>query len=148
MASPAKKAIKIMIKMSIDAGKAAPSPPVGPRLGQLGLPIMQFCKEFNERTKHFLDGVPVNTRIIAYEDRTYQLDIYTPPTSYFIKRCAGLEKGANSPGREIVGKISTKMVYEIARYKKTTDPKMKDYGIYGICKMIVAQSRNMGIEVE
>ncbi|KAA8492754.1 39S ribosomal protein L11, mitochondrial [Porphyridium purpureum] len=142
------KTIKMVLKFVVPAGKAAPSPPVGPRLGQLGLPIMQFCKEFNDRVKDVKDGIPLTTKIYAYTDRTYEFRVFTPPTSHFIKGCAGVDKGANKPGKEIVGTLPLKMVYEIAKYKKEHDVRLKHMPLRGLCKMIVGQANNMGIAIK
>jgi len=142
------KVVKMVLKMVIKAGTAGPAPPVGPRIGQLGIPIMGFCKDFNEQSKHYLDGVPVGTIITAYEDRTYDLKLFTPPTSYFIKACAGVQKGTQNPGTEFVGKISPKMVYEIARFKKENDPRLTFHPLPGICRMVAGQCKSVGVKIE
>ena len=98
------KKIEGYIKLEIPAGQANPSPPVGPALGQRGLNIMEFCKEFNAATGDMEQGMPIPVIITAYADRTFSFITKTPPASFFIKKAAGLPKGASEVGREIVGR--------------------------------------------
>ncbi len=139
--------MKQIVKMTLPAGKAAPAPPVGPRLGQMGVNIMQFCKEFNAATAQYVDGTPLTTKVIAYNDRTATFQIRSPPTSYFIKRAAGVEKGASAPGSETVGSISLKHVYEIARIKQK-DKHLQHLPLEALCRSIVQTAKTCGIEVE
>ena len=140
------KVVKQVIKMTIASRKAAPSPPVGPRLGQMGVNIMQFCKEFNAATQHYREGVPVTTKIIAYGDRSSKFAIRSPPVSYLLKRAAGVEKGAENPSHEVVGKVSVKHVYEIAKIK-LADKHMKHLSMEAVCRGIVGTAKSCGIEV-
>jgi len=106
------------IKLQIPAGKANPSPPVGPALGQRGLNIMQFVKEFNAATQSMEPGMPVPVVITAYGDRTFSFIMKTPPNTYFLKKAAGITKGTTSPGKgAAVGKVTTAQLREIAKTK-------------------------------
>ena len=138
------KKIEGYIKLQIGAGKANPSPPVGPALGQRGLNIMEFCKAFNAATQNMEPGMPIPVVITAYADRTFSFVTKTPPNSYFIKKAAGLDKGSKTPGLANAGKITMKQVREIA------EAKMKDLNANDIdaaSRMIVGSARSMGIEV-
>ena len=138
---------KIMgtMKLQVPAGKAVAGPPVGPALGQRGLNIMECCKAFNARTENLEPGAPCPTVITYYQDKSFTLDIKTPPASYLLKKAANLESGANSPSREIVGTVTSKQVREIAEVK------MKDLNandIENAMKIILGSARSMGIEVK
>lgn len=133
-------------RLLIPAGKAAPSPPVGPALGARGVKAMDFCKEFNARTAHVEPGVPTPTLITIQPDRTFAFITKTPPCSYFLKRAAGIEKGTGKPGHEIVGTINLKHVYEIAKIK-ATDEHMKHLPLESIARMVVGSARTLGLQV-
>src|SRR3989338_10448178 len=118
------KKIKTIVKLTIAAGKANPTPPIGPALGQHGVPIMEFCKEFNERTKNQgSDLVPAV--ITIYEDRTFTFITKTSPASDLLRKALGVEKGSGKPNQEKVGKISQEKLRAIAE-KKMADPNAKD----------------------
>jgi large subunit ribosomal protein L11 len=132
------------IKLQVPAGKANPSPPIGPALGQRGLNIMEFCKQFNAATQGLEPGMPIPVVITAFADRTFTFVSKTPPASYFLKRAAGLEKGGATPGRANVGKVTLAQVREIA------EQKMKDLNANGIdaaISMVKGSALSMGIEV-
>ncbi len=133
------------IKLQIPAGKANPSPPVGPALGQRGLNIMEFCKAFNAATQQMEPGMPIPVVITAYADRTFTFITKTPPVSYFLKKAAGLGKGSQTPGRaSAVGSVTMTQVREIA------EQKMKDLNandVEAAMSMIVGSARSMGIQV-
>lgn len=138
------KKIEGYIKLQIPAGKANPSPPVGPALGQRGLNIMEFCKAFNAQTQNMEPGMPIPVVITAYADRTFSFITKTPPVSYFLKKAAGLQKGSQTPGAGTVGKVTMAQVREIA------EAKMQDLNandVEGASQMIVGSARSMGIEV-
>lgn len=133
------------IKLQVSAGKANPSPPIGPALGQRGLNIMEFCKVFNAQTQNIEPGTPLPVVITVYADRTFSFLTKTPPNSYFLKKTAGVSKGSQTPGRGVVGKVTMVQVREIA------EKKMKDLNTHNIeaaSKMIVGSARSMGLEVE
>lgn len=133
------------MKLQVPAGKANPSPPVGPALGQRGINIMEFCKAFNARTQDLEPGAPCPTIITYYQDKSFTMDIKTSPASYYLRKAAKLESGAALPGRETVGSVSSKQVREIA------EAKMKDLNANDIdaaMKIILGSARSMGIEVK
>jgi large subunit ribosomal protein L11 len=139
------KKITGYIKLQIPAGKANPSPPVGPALGQRGLNIMAFVKEFNAATQQMEPGTPTPVVITAFSDRTFTFVTKTPPASYFLKKAAGLAKGSQTTGKTgPVGQVTMDQCREIA------EQKMKDLNavdIDGAVKMIVGSARSMGLEV-
>ncbi len=133
------------IKLQIPAGKANPSPPVGPALGQRGLNIMAFVKEFNAATQALEPGMPIPVVITAYADRTFSFITKTPPNSYFIKKAATLEKGSTNPGKgAAVGSITTAQLREIAK-QKMVDMNAND--IEAAVRMLAGSARSMGIAV-
>ena len=132
------------IKLEVPAGKANPSPPIGPALGQRGLNIMEFCKAFNAETQDREPGMPIPVVVTVYADRSFAYITKTPPASYFIKKAARLEKGAEAPGRETVGEITRAQVREIAEQKM---PDLNANDIDGACRIVAGSARSMGIEV-
>ena len=138
------KQITGYIKLQVPAGKANPSPPIGPALGQRGLNIMQFVKEFNAATQGMEPGMPVPVVITAFADRTFSFVTKTPPVSYFLKKAAGVAKGSSTTGRGFAGKVTLAQCREIA------EAKMKDLNandLDGAVQMIVGSARSMGLEV-
>ena len=103
------------IKLQVPAGKANPSPPIGPALGQRGLNIMEFCKAFNAQTQSMEVGMPIPVVITAFADRTFTFVTKTPPNTYFLKKAAGIQKGTTTPGRGTIGQVTMKQIHEIAR---------------------------------
>ncbi len=132
------------IKLQVPAGKANPSPPIGPALGQRGLNIMEFCKAFNAQTQNLEPGMPVPVVITAYADRSFAFITKSPPNSYFLLKAAGIEKGSQTPGKGTVGKVTMAQVRDIAQ-KKMQDLNAKD--LDGACQMIIGSARSMGLEV-
>ena len=132
------------IKLQIPAGKANPSPPVGPALGQRGLNIMEFCKAFNAATQKMEPGMPIPVIITAYADRTFSFVTKMPPVSYFIIKATGLPKGSKEPGRTKVGKITKAQVKEIAEKKM---PDLNCSTVESAMNMVMGQARSMGIDV-
>ena len=140
----AKKVIG-QLKLQVKAGQANPSPPVGPALGQRGLNIMQFCKDFNARTQEMEPGAPVPTIITYYQDKSFSLELKTPPASYYLKKAAKLPSGSKKPGRETAGSVTVAQVKEIAQAK------MKDLSandVEAAMQIILGSARSMGIEVK
>ncbi|MCR9258050.1 MAG: 50S ribosomal protein L11 [Alphaproteobacteria bacterium] len=132
------------IKLEIPAGKANPSPPVGPALGQRGLNIMEFCKAFNAATQQMEPGTPTPVIITAYADRSFTFETKTPPASYFIKKAAGIEKGSSAPNKDKVGKLTKAQLREIAE-KKLVD--LNAYDVDAAMNTIAGSARSMGIEI-
>jgi large subunit ribosomal protein L11 len=132
------------IKLQVPAGKANPSPPIGPALGQRGLNIMEFCKAFNAQTQKLEPGMPIPVVITAYADRSFTFITKTPPNSYFLMKAAGIQKGSQTPGKGTIGKVSMKQIREIAE-QKMVDLNAKDMD--GACQMLVGSARSMGLEV-
>jgi large subunit ribosomal protein L11 len=132
------------IKLQVPAGKANPSPPIGPALGQRGLNIMEFCKAFNAQTQGLEPGMPIPVTITAYADRTFTFIMKSPPNSYFLLKAAGVEKGSQTPGKGTVGKVTMAQIRDIAQ-KKMRDLNAKD--LDGACRMIAGSARSMGLEV-
>ena len=139
------KKIVGFIKLQIPAGKANPSPPVGPALGQRGLNIMEFCKAFNAATQKLEPGMPIPVVITAYADRTFSFITKMPPVSYFIVKAAGVAKGSKEPGRSKVGKLTKAQIKEIAE-KKMPDLNAND--VEAAMSMIAGTARSMGVTVE
>ncbi|MBK5934861.1 LSU ribosomal protein L11P [Rhodovulum imhoffii] len=133
------------LKLQVSAGQANPSPPVGPALGQRGINIMEFCKAFNAKTQDMEPGAPCPTVISYFQDKSFTMDIKTPPASYYLKKAAKLKSGGNTPGRATAGYVTVAQVKEIA------EAKMKDLNandVEGAMKIILGSARSMGIEVK
>jgi large subunit ribosomal protein L11 len=131
------------IRLQIKAGEANPAPPVGPALGQHGVNIMDFCKQFNAKTQE-KRGLVIPVVITVYADRSFSFITKTPPASVLLQKAAGIEKGSGVPNREKVGKVTKKQVKEIAEMKM---PDLTAGSIEAAMKMIEGTARNMGIEV-
>jgi large subunit ribosomal protein L11 len=137
------KRVRAYVKLQIPAGKATPAPPIGPALGQHGVAIMNFCKEYNERTQS-MAGQIIPVVITVYEDRSFTFVTKTPPAPDLLRRAAGIDKGSGSPRTEKVGRVTSDQVREIAELK------MKDLNaidLAGAVKQIEGTARSMGIEV-
>jgi large subunit ribosomal protein L11 len=141
------------LKLQVKAGQANPSPPIGPALGQRGINIMEFCKQFNAKTQEMEPGSPVPTVITYYADKSFTFEMKTPPASYFIKKEAGLKpvgkrnraKGSVKPGREVAGSIT------VAQVRKIAEAKMRDLSandVEAAMKIILGSAKSMGIEVK
>ncbi len=137
------KKVKAVVKLAISAGKATPAPPVGPALGQQGINIMAFCKDYNARTAH-LAGSIIPVEITVFQDNSFTFILKTPPTTDLLKKAAGIPKGASDIGREQAGTVTRQQVREIA------EQKMKDLNAYDIesaMRMIEGTAKSMGIQV-
>jgi large subunit ribosomal protein L11 len=137
------KEISTFIKLQVLGGKANPAPPIGPVLGQHGVNIMEFCKQFNARTQK-QQGEVVPVVITVFKDRSFTFELKTPPVSYLIKKTLGLEKGSSVPNKDKVGKLTKAQVYEIAKQK------MQDLNCYdeeAAFKIVAGTARSMGVDV-
>jgi large subunit ribosomal protein L11 len=139
------KKIVGLIKLQVPAGKANPSPPIGPALGQRGLNIMEFCKAFNAQTQGMEVGLPVPVVITAYQDKSFTFVMKTPPASVLIKKAAKIDKGSPKPHIDKVGKLTRGQVEDIAR-AKTPDLTASD--LDAAVRTIAGSARSMGVEVE
>jgi large subunit ribosomal protein L11 len=139
------KKIVGFIKLQVPAGKANPSPPIGPALGQRGLNIMEFCKAFNAQTQKAEPGLPLPVVITAYADKSFTFIIKTPPASVLIKKAAGVEKGSKVPHTEKVGRITRAQAEEIA---KTKTPDLTAADLDAAVRTIAGSARSIGIIVE
>ncbi|MBA3018253.1 MAG: 50S ribosomal protein L11 [Proteobacteria bacterium] len=137
------KKIIAQIKLQVVAGKANPSPPIGPALGQQGVNIMDFCKAFNARTAND-EGMITPVVITVYHDRTFTFITKTPPASVLLKKAAKIAKGAGDPKRERVGKVTRQQIEEIAKQKMVD---LNAYDLNAACKIIEGTARSMGIEI-
>lgn len=138
------KKIKAYVKLAIPAGKANPAPPIGPALGQHGVPIMDFCKEFNARTsKMGEDVIPVV--LTVFEDRTFKFITKTPVTSHLIKKTIGKQKGSSVPNKEKIGKLTKSQVEEIAKVKM---PDLNTNDLDQATKIVAGIAKSMGVEIE
>lgn len=138
------KKVKAEIKLHVPAGAANPAPPVGPALGQHGVNIMQFCKQFNEQTKN-KDGLILPVVISVYEDRSFSFIIKSPPTSILLKRAANLAKASGISGKEIIGKVTRKQLEEIVKQKMAD---INTIDMNKALKTIEGTAKSMGIQVE
>src|ERR1051326_4379018 len=138
------KKIVGMIKLQVPAGKANPSPPIGPALGQRGLNIMEFCKTFNAQTQNLEPGMPIPVVITAYADRSFTFVTKTPPASFFLKKAAGIEKGHQTTGKGTIGRVTMDQVREIAQ-QKMVDLNAND--LDAACRMVIGSARSMGLDV-
>ncbi len=137
------KQVVTTIKLQIEAGKANPAPPVGPALGQHGVNIMEFCKQFNAKTQK-LAGEVTPVLITVYNDRSFTFELKTPPASFLLLRAAKAPKGAGVPNKDKVGKVTKAQLKEIAEKKM---PDLNCYDVEAACKIIAGTARNMGIEI-
>ena len=138
------KEVVAKIKLEIVAGQASPAPPVGPALGQHGVNIMGFVREFNERTKKMDEGTVVPVLITVFKDKSFNFVVKPPPASYLLKKAAGIAKGSGAPNKEKVGKVTAKQIEEIARTKL---PDLNAYDLEAAKRIIEGTARNMGLEI-
>ena len=138
------KEVVASVKLQITAGKASPAPPVGPALGQHGVNIMQFVREFNERTGKMEEGVVVPVIITIFKDKKFNFILKTPPASYLLKKAAGIAKGSGTPNKDKVGKVTLKQVEDIAKVKM---PDLNANDLEAAKRIIEGTARNMGLEI-
>ena len=139
------KKVEAYIKLQVQAGKANPSPPVGPALGQRGVNIMEFCKAFNAATQHLEAGMPTPVVITVYSDRSFTFIIKTPPASVLLKKAAGLKSGSATPNTKKVATLQRAQLEEIAKLK---EPDLTAGSLEAAVRSIAGTARSMGIEVE
>ena len=139
------KKITGFLKLQVPAGAANPSPPIGPALGQRGLAIMEFCKQFNAQTQKIEKGLPIPVVITVYSDRSFTFVMKTPPASVLIRKAIGIEKGSGAPNTNKVGKISRKQLEEIA---KTKTPDLTAADLEAAVRTVAGTARSMGVDVE
>ncbi|MBT8442510.1 MAG: 50S ribosomal protein L11 [Gammaproteobacteria bacterium] len=139
------KKVETYIKLQVPAGKANPSPPVGPALGQHGVNIMEFCKAFNAETQGMEPGMPIPVVITVYSDRSFTFIKKTPPASILLKKAAGIKSGSGTPNTDKVGKVNRAQLEEIAR---TKDPDLTAADMDAAVRTIAGSARSMGIDVE
>ena len=139
------KKVQGYIKLQVPAGSANPSPPIGPALGQQGVNIMEFCKQFNAQTQKLEKGLPIPVVITVYSDRSFTFIMKTPPASVLIRKAIGIEKGSGAPNTSKVGKISRKQIEEIA---KTKTPDLTAADLEAAVRTMAGTARSMGVDVE
>jgi large subunit ribosomal protein L11 len=139
------KKVQGYIKLQVPAGSANPSPPIGPALGQQGVNIMEFCKQFNAQTAKLEKGLPIPTVITVYSDRSFTFIMKTPPAAVLIRKAIGIEKGSGTPNTAKVGRISRAQLEEIAKVKQ---PDLTAAGLEAAVRTIAGSARSMGVDVE
>ncbi|MFO1511266.1 MAG: 50S ribosomal protein L11 [Steroidobacteraceae bacterium] len=139
------KKVQGYIKLQVPAGAANPSPPIGPALGQQGVNIMEFCKQFNAATQKLEKGLPIPTVITVYSDRSFTFVMKSPPAAVLIRKAIGIEKGSGTPNTAKVGKISRKQLEEIA---KTKNADLTAADLDAAVRTIAGSARSMGVDVE
>ena len=139
------KKVQGYVKLQVPAGSANPSPPIGPALGQQGVNIMEFCKQFNALTQKMEKGLPIPVVITVYSDRSFTFIMKTPPASVLIRKSLGLEKGSGTPNTAKVGRISRKQLEEIAKAKQ---PDLTAADLEAAVRTIAGSARSMGVDVE
>jgi large subunit ribosomal protein L11 len=139
------KKVNGYVKLQVPAGAANPSPPIGPALGQQGVNIMEFCKQFNAQTQKLEKGLPIPVIITVYSDRSFTFVMKTPPAAVLIRKAIGIEKGSGTPNTAKVGKISRKQLEEIA---KTKTPDLTAASLEAAVRTIAGSARSMGVDVE
>ena len=139
------KKVNGYIKLQVPAASANPSPPIGPALGQQGVNIMEFCKQFNAQTQKIEKGLPIPVVITVYSDRSFTFVMKTPPASVLIRKALGIEKGSGTPNSAKVGRISRKQLEEIA---KTKQPDLTAADLEAAVRTVAGTARSMGVDVE
>jgi large subunit ribosomal protein L11 len=139
------KKVTAYVKLQVPAGKANPSPPVGPALGQHGVNIMEFCKAFNAQTQQMEQGLPIPVVITVYSDRSFTFIMKTPPATVLLKKAVGLDKGSPTPNTNKIGTVTRQQLEEIA---KTKEPDLTAAGLEAALRTIAGSARSMGLDVE
>jgi len=139
------KKVQGYVKLQVPAGSANPSPPIGPALGQQGVNIMEFCKQFNAQTQKLEKGLPIPVVITVYSDRSFTFIMKTPPASVLIRKAIGIEKGSGTPNTSKVGRITRQQLEEVA---KTKQPDLTAADLDAAVRTIAGSARSMGVDVE
>jgi large subunit ribosomal protein L11 len=138
------KEVVARVKLQIAAGQASPAPPVGPALGQHNVNIMDFVRQFNEKTRGMEEGLIIPVVITVYKDKSFVFELKTPPASYLLKKAAGIAKGSGAPNKEKVGKVTRRQIEDIARAKL---PDLNASDLEAAKRIIEGTARNMGLEI-
>jgi large subunit ribosomal protein L11 len=138
------KEVVVKVKLQIMAGQASPAPPVGPSLAPHGVNLMDFVRQFNDRTKNMEEGTIVPVVVTVYKDRSFSFVIKTPPSSFLLKKAAGIAKGSSAPNKEKVGKVTRKQIEEIAKIKL---PDLNTDDLEAAIRSIEGTAKNMGLEI-
>lgn len=141
-------ALSKTVRLLVPAAKAKPSPAIGQALGQLGVNMMMFCKDFNAKTTHYIDDVPLRVKFTAFPNKTFTFVTLAPTTSWFIKTACGFANGSKTPGHESIAKIHVKQLYHIALVKRSAEPNLQVIPVESIVRSMVASCRSMGVEVD
>ena len=136
------------VRLIVPAAKAKPSPAIGQALGQLGVNMMNFCKDFNAKTGHYKDDIPLRVMFTAYPDKTFSFVPLAPKTSWMIKQACAISVGAHSPGHENVAKIHVKQLYEIAKAKQSVEPNLQGIPLESLVRSIASTCKSMGVEID
>ena len=139
------KKVEGFVKLQVPAGQANPSPPIGPALGQRGLNIMEFCKQFNAQTQKMEQGMPIPVTITVFSDRSFTFLMKTPPASFFLKKAAKINSGSKAPGRDSAGTVTMEQIREIAQAKMAD---LNAFDLDAAAKMIAGSARSMGLQVK
>jgi len=139
------KKVNAYVKLQVPAGKANPSPPVGPALGQHGVNIMEFCKAFNAQTQQLEQGLPIPVVITVYSDRSFTFILKTPPATVLLKKAVGIDKGSPTPNSQKVGTVTRQQLEDIARQK---EPDLTAADLEAAVRTIAGSARSMGLKVE
>jgi large subunit ribosomal protein L11 len=140
-------AVKGVARLRVAAGAAKPSPAIGQALGPLGVNMMEFCKDFNAKTATYKASALMRVRLTAYDDRTFKYVVMAPSNTWYLKRVTGVAKGSGAAGKDVVGSVSVKAIYEIAKSKQQFDPVLKFYPLESVAKCIAGSARSMGLKL-
>jgi len=136
------------VRLLVPAAKAKPSPAIGQALGQLGVNMMMFCKDFNAKTTHYVDDIPLRVKFTAFPNKTFSFLTLAPTTTWFIKQACGFANGTKTAGHEVIARIHVKQLYHIALVKQSAEPNLQVLPLEAIVRSMVASCKSMGVEVD
>lgn len=136
------------IRQLVQAGKAKPSPAIGQALGQQGVNMMAFCKDFNAKTTQYIEDIPIRVKLTAFPNKTFTFTTLAPPTSWFIKQACGIESGSKRPGHEKVSTIHVKQLYHASKIKQEIEPNLQQLPLESIVRSMAASCKSMGIQID